>query len=156
MEEGRWRAAAIAVTVVAAVELVALAGAGVALVGNPLSGRLKAGTANAASRPASAPQVRQTRPTLTRGQTSVIVLNGGSHAGAAAAEAAAVRSRGYLVGDVGNAARSDYTRTLVMYRPGYEAEGRRLARDLRIRIVAPLDGMRPAELAGSHLVVILG
>ena len=47
-------------------------------------------------------------------------------------------------------------RTLVMFRPGYEAEGRRLARDLRVRIVRPLDGMRPRQLLGAHLVLILG
>ena len=47
-------------------------------------------------------------------------------------------------------------RTIVMYRAGYEAEAARLARDLRVRVVRPLDGLRPAQLMGSHLVLILG
>jgi hypothetical protein len=50
----------------------------------------------------------------------------------------------------------DYTHTLVMYRPGYGAEGARLARDLHIRIVSPLDGMRVSQLDGSHVVLVLG
>ena len=47
-------------------------------------------------------------------------------------------------------------RTLIMYRPGYEAEGARLGRDLHVRIVRPLDGMRPVQLLGAHLVLIMG
>jgi hypothetical protein len=43
-----------------------------------------------------------------------------------------------------------------MYRPGYAAEAARLAHDLHVRIVSPLDGMRPAQLMGAHLVLILG
>ena len=43
-----------------------------------------------------------------------------------------------------------------MYRPGYAAEGARLGRDLHVRLVRPLDGMRPSQLMGSHLVLIVG
>ena len=43
-----------------------------------------------------------------------------------------------------------------MYRPGFAAEGRRLARDLGVGVVGPLDGMRPAQLHGAHAVLILG
>jgi hypothetical protein len=50
----------------------------------------------------------------------------------------------------------DFTHTLVMYRPDYGSEAARLARDLHIRVVSPLDGMRVSQLAGAHLVVILG
>jgi LytR cell envelope-related transcriptional attenuator len=157
MEEGRWRTATIVVTTVAALEFVALAGAGVALLGNPLASHLKAEVAAAASpRLHATPRPRPSQARLPRSETSVMVLNGGGRAGAAAAEAGLVSSRGYLVGNVGNASRADYTHTLVMYRPGYGAEGARLASDLHVRIISPLDGMRPRELAGAHLVVILG
>ena len=84
-----------------------------------------------------------------------MVLNGNGLAGAAHAAADKVSARGYLVGNVGNAT-STTSRTLVMYRPGFAAEGARLARDLRIRLVRPLDGMRPAQLMGAHLVLIIG
>jgi hypothetical protein len=43
-----------------------------------------------------------------------------------------------------------------MYRPGYAAEGRRLAHDLHLRIASPLDGMRTSQLMGSHLVLVVG
>jgi len=66
-----------------------------------------------------------------------------------------VQARGYLLGNVGNAP-STTPRSLVMFRPGYEAEARRLGRDLRVRLVRPLDGMRPRQLLGAHLVLILG
>jgi hypothetical protein len=43
-----------------------------------------------------------------------------------------------------------------MYRPGFEGEARRLARDLGIKRVAPLDGLRASELQGAHLALIVG
>ena len=84
-----------------------------------------------------------------------MVLNANGRAGAAHAAADSIGARGYVIGNVGNAPHSS-PRTLIMYRPGYAAEGARLGRDLRIRTVRPLDGMRPAQLTGSHLLVILG
>jgi hypothetical protein len=67
-----------------------------------------------------------------------------------------VRSRQYLIAAVGNASRSDYRRSLVMYRPGYRGEAARLARDVGIRLVTPLDGLRRSQLMGAHVAVILG
>jgi hypothetical protein len=155
MEE-TWRKATIAVTVFAALELVALAGLAVALVGNPLSRRLKAEAAAAA-----APRVRTARTalpsktTLARGETSVIVLNANGRTGAASDAAERVRARGYLIASTGNAPeRSPHT--LVMFRRGYAAEGLRLARDLQIKLVRPLDGLRTSQLMGAHLVLIIG
>jgi hypothetical protein len=43
-----------------------------------------------------------------------------------------------------------------MYRRGFEGEGRRLAQDLGVHVVGPLDGMRPAQLHGAQAVLILG
>ena len=93
---------------------------------------------------------------LTRSRVSVVVLNGSSRQGAAAATAARASRRGYRIGGVANAPSSDFTRTLVMYRKGFEGEGRRLARDLGIGIVGPLDGLRTTQLHGSHAVVVIG
>ena len=56
---------------------------------------------------------------------------------------------------IGNAA-TIMPHSLVMFRPGFAGEGRRLARDLHVRIVRPLDGMRTSRLLGAHLVLILG
>jgi hypothetical protein len=43
-----------------------------------------------------------------------------------------------------------------MYRRGYEAEGRRLARDLHVKVVGPLDGLKTSALHGAQLAVVLG
>jgi len=156
MNDLKWRTAAIAVTAIAALEFVALAGAGVAIFGNPLASHLGAGTAKAVPKQRTASRPLPTKTTLARTDTVVMVLNGNGQAGAASTAARQLRARGYLIGDVGDASRMDYSRTLVMYRRGYAAEGLRLAHDLHLRIVSPLDGMRPAQLMGAHLVLIVG
>jgi hypothetical protein len=43
-----------------------------------------------------------------------------------------------------------------MYRPGFEGEAKRLGRDLRIRHVTPLDGMRIRDLQGAHVALVVG
>jgi hypothetical protein len=137
-----WRRATIAVSAVAAVELMLLAVIGILTLGNPITHHFRASAAAAAEpRKRSEVPAPAKRPTLPRSETSVMVLNGNGRAGAAHAAAARVQAHGYM---------------LVMYRPGYDAEGRRLARDLHVRIVRPLDGMHPAQLLGSHLVLIIG
>lgn len=159
-----WRAAALVAAAVAAVELVLLVVAGIVILAPTISHEVKGAAQTRAkeqARAAPAPAPKPSRPApvvlhLTRGETSILVLNGNGVAGAAGRAADQVRRLGYAVGFVGNAARSDYSRTLVMYRPGYRAEGLRLARDLRVRSVGPLDGLRPRELRGSHLALVLG
>ena len=151
-----WRKATIAVTVFAALEFVALAGLGVALLGNPLASHFKAEAAAAAEpRVRTAPEKLPTKTTLLRNQTSVIVLNANGRAGAASQTADRLSARGYLIASTGNAPERS-ARTLVMYRRGYAAEGLRLAHDLHVKLVTPLDGMRPSQLMGAHLVLLIG
>jgi LytR cell envelope-related transcriptional attenuator len=151
-----WRRATIAVTAIAAIELIALAAVAVALLGNPLARHLResAAVASTTRKRANLPAPAK-KPILPRSDISVMVMNGNGVAGAAHIAADKVGAHGYLVGNVGNAPGSS-PRTLVMYRPGYAAEGTRLGRDLHVRVVRPLDGMRPAQLLGAHLVLILG
>jgi hypothetical protein len=144
---------------VAALELVVLVVLGVALLAEPVSRHVT----RAAEQKVLAPVVKKPEvkpaagaPKLTRGQTSVLVLNGNGRPGAAATAAERVRGIGYTIGSVGNAPRSDFTRSLVMYRPGHEAEGKRLARDLHLKIVGPLDGLKPRELLGAHVALVIG
>jgi LytR cell envelope-related transcriptional attenuator len=152
-----WRRATIVVTTVAGIELVLIAGLSVALLGNPLARHLQA-SAKAAGEPLRRTEVAKPvvqEPTLARADVSVMVLNANGRAGAAHAAADRIRARGYVIGNVGNAPHPS-PRTLIMYRPGYAAEAARLGRDLRIRTVGPLDGVRPSQLMGSHLLIILG
>ena len=155
-----WRTATLVASTVAALELVLILILGVALLGKPLSERMR-DTAQQRSigittQAKAKPKLGTAKPQLSRGETSVIVLNGNGISGAAHEAAARVEARGYSIGHVGNARRTDYTRSLVMYRQGYRAEAVRIARDLRIRIVGPLDGMRPSELMGAHVAVVVG
>jgi hypothetical protein len=151
-----WRRATLVASSLAAFELVLLLIIGIVLVGKPLSAHAK----NAAIAQATGIDKVPSRPepksaTLSRAQTSVLVLNGNGIAGAAATEASRVRARGYSVAGKGNSARS-YGRSVVMYRPGRLPEAQRLARDLGIRIVGPLDGLTVRRLHGAQVVVVLG
>lgn len=95
-------------------------------------------------------------PKLPRDHTAILVLNGIGTPGAAGRAAARVEAKGYRIDGVTNAARTDYTRTTIMYRPGFRAEAARLGKDLQVKLVGPLDGMRPAQLGKAQLVVIIG
>ena len=104
----------------------------------------------ATRKPAPAPAAR--RP---RSKTVVLVLNGNGRTGAAASAAARVHARGYKVGEVTNAPEL-VPRSIVMYKPGFAGEGRRLGKDLGVKLVTPLDGMRAKELGRADVVFILG
>ncbi len=155
-----WRRATLVAAAIATVELVVLVVLGAALLAEPVAQQVT----QAAERKAFAPVVQKRpapapaadAPKLTRAETSVIVLNGSGVAGAAAATAEQVRGKGYTIGGVGNAPRNDFTHSLVMFRAGHEAEAKRLASDLRLKIVGPLDGMKPADLLGAHVAVVIG
>ena len=160
-----WRTATIIASAVAAIELVALIAVGIVMLGKPVASHVRTAASEKVFAPekperAKAKPKRKTAPLpapeLSRAQTTVLVLNGNGVTGAAAAASARVRAAGYLVGSVGNAPRSNYTRSLVMYRPGFAPEARRLARDLHLRIVGPLDGLRKKQLMGAHVALVLG
>jgi hypothetical protein len=151
---------------VAAFELLILVGIAVALFGQPLldwaQGTAAREAVPAKKREAAAveqrvqPPAAPAKPKLARTETSVLVLNGNGVAGAAASTGELVRQKGYVIAAVSNAARSDYRRSVVMYRPGYAPEAARFARDLRVKIVSPLDGLRMKDLMGAHVAVVLG
>ena len=153
-----WRTAAVVASAVAALELVVLLIVGVSLLAKPVAEKVKqAAVAQALAPPVKKPRVLPVgSPKLDRSETAVLVLNGNGRTGAASVAADRVRAEGYQVASVGDAPRRDYARSVVMFRPGFAPEAHRLARDLRIRIVGPLDGLRPAALQGAHAVVVLG
>jgi len=165
-----WRSAAFIAATVATVELVILLIVGIWLFGKFFSDEVTKATdpttvARAAVerrleaqgvQPEPATETSGTKQLLPREETSVLVLNGNGVGGAAAKAARKVRKKDYLLAGTGNAASTDYPRSIVMYRPGYEAEAKRLAKDVDVRRVVPLDGMRKSELQGAHVALIIG
>ena len=164
-----WRSAAFIAASVATVELIILLVVGVWLFGKFFSDEVSkasdpATVARAAVERRLAEQGGQQggqgstggRPILARRETSVLVLNGNGVGGAASATAEQIRRRNYLIAGTGNADRTDYPRSFVMYRSKFKREAQRLARDLGVRRVAPLDGMRVRELQGAHVALVIG
>ncbi len=149
-----WRTIAVVAAGIATLELLGLVAVGIALLAKPVMHRARAeATTPAAAKPSSKAPVR---PLLPRHSITVTVLNGNGVSGAAAAEASRVRARGYKIRLVGNAPRSGYGRSVIMYRAGLRAEAQRLGRDLQIWLVSPLDGLRRQDLKGAKLAVVIG
>ena len=159
-----WRTATLVASLVAAVELVLLLGAGFLLLAKPLAHAMQRHAAATAFGPVtkhtSAPVIRKQAPIglpkLLRSQTGVFVFNGNGRSGAASSEATKLSSLNYRVPGTGNAKRQDYATTVVMFKKGFHAEGVRLARDLHVKIVGPLDGLTPSALHGAQLAIVLG
>ena len=159
-----WRTATLVASLVAAVELVLLLGAGFLLLAKPLAHAMQKHATATAFAPAKkhtvTPVVRKQAPIalpkLLRSQTGVFVFNGNGRSGAASSEAAKLSNLNYLVPGTGNAKRQDYATTVVMFKEGFQAEGARLARDLHVKVVGPLDGLAPSALRGAQLAIVLG
>jgi len=158
-----WRTALYIAVAIAAFELLLLLLIG----GGKLAGWASHRMQLAAREQVAAPVVHKAKKTLPtrkpaaavakrpRSKTVVLVLNGNGRTGAAASAASRVRSRGYRIGDVTNAPEL-VPRSIVMYKPGFAGEGKRLGKDLGVKLVTPLDGMRARDLGRAHLVFILG
>jgi hypothetical protein len=156
-----WRTATVVVGVVAAIELVALIGIGATRLAGPVRAHATAPTATHTAAPAPVQHVRKvaslpSRPPKARAKLSVLVLNGNGINGAAGSEATTLQTLGYGSSRSEDAPRHDYARSMVLYVPGFVQEARRLGRDAHVGIVAPIDGIRTAQLKGSTLVVVLG
>lgn len=148
-----WRTIAVVAAGIALLELIALVVTATALIAKPMAKHARAAAAKHAVTPKSKTPAR---PVLAPRLVTVTVLNGNGVSGAAAATASRVRARGYKIRKVGNAPRSGYGRSVVMYRSDFRPEGLRLARDLGIGLVSPLDGLRARNLAGAKLAVVVG
>jgi LytR cell envelope-related transcriptional attenuator len=162
-----WRLAAFVAASIAAIELLLLLAIGGGWLVDTVASSVQRAAHEAALAPkkasAAKPAAKKNREKpkpaaeiLPRGKTVVMVLNGNGRTGAAAAAASRVRGKGYRVGTVGNAGSTSFRQDLVMFRPGFAEEGRRLARALGVRRVGPLDGMRVRQLGRAHAVLILG
>jgi hypothetical protein len=159
-----WRTATLIASLVAAIELVLLLGAGFLLLAKPLAHAMQkhaAATAFAPARKHTATPVSHKKapiglPKLLRSETGVFVFNGNGRSGAASSEASKLSNLNYRVPGTGNAKRQDYATTVVMFKKGFQAEGVRLAHDMHVKIVGPLDGLKPSDLRGAQLAIVLG
>ena len=158
-----WRTATLVASLVAAVELVLL------VVAASSCSRSRSRTRCSARRrpPRSTAPKKQIAaetqatqlppsPKLTRDETKVFVLNGNGRSGAAAAAAAKLQTFGYRVPGTGNAARTDYATTVVMYRAATRRSADASPTTCTCKVVGPLDGLKPAALHGGQLAVLLG
>jgi hypothetical protein len=137
--------------------VVILAGAGLAafqLVGD--DGQAGSGSQQA-KRPAGGGRGAKSTPATANirpAEVTVAVLNGTTIAGLAAQVGEEATADGFTLGTVTNAARTDQTRSQVLYRKGQKPAADLVANRLGIRSTAAVDALS-AELAGSFDVVVL-
>jgi hypothetical protein len=158
-----WRTATLVASLVAAIELVLLLAAAVLLLAKPFAHAMQRHAQAAAFAPVkkhTVPPVKKRAPVavpkLLRSETGVFVFNGNGRAHAASDAATRLSEKNYAVSGTGNATRQDYATTVIMYRKGFQAEGARLAHDLHVKVVGPLDGVAPSALHGAQLALVLG
>jgi hypothetical protein len=159
VQANRWRTRALLFAAIATLELLALVG-----IGSLAAAKLLAGEVETVARARELPATKRVTPAptspkrsvLERSETSVVVLNGNGISGAAGEAAGRLRTLTYVVAGAGNAPRTDYAKTIVEYRAGYEREARRLAADVGVKLVGPLDGLREPDLMGAHVALVLG
>jgi LytR cell envelope-related transcriptional attenuator len=162
-----WRTAAVVAAGVAAVELFILIVIGIVFGAKVMTDKAETVIAQTQETRSESPRsadgqtptkLRATAAVaeLPRSRTSVIVLNGNGIPAAAAIASEKVRKFHYIIAGTGNAPRTDFQRSLVMFRPGFEGEANRLAKDLKVKRVAPLDGVRKSDLQGAHIAYIVG
>lgn len=162
-----WRRATLIAGCIAAIELVLLLVAGAMLVAKPLSHQIRKEAKARAAATAPAPQPKKLQRAIRRmnapagkarprSHVKIMVFNGNGREGAAGTAASRIHRMGYVVAGATNARRQDYATSVVMYRPGFRAEGIRLAKDLGIKVVGPLDGIGASALNGGQVAVIVG
>jgi hypothetical protein len=88
-------------------------------------------------------------------EIEVTVLNGTSVAGLAATFGDDVESKGFNLGAVTNSS-SSFEASVVMFKPGHEMEARKVAKQLGITKLQPMNGEIQSVSAGADVAVIVG
>jgi hypothetical protein len=118
-------------------------------------GESKAQRPGGKARTRDAGQSKQAAATsISPSQVTVAVLNGTTIAGLASQVGEEAKADGFTVGTVTNAARTDQTRSQVLFRKGQKGAAQLVADRLGIRSSVPVDNLS-SELAGSFDVVVL-
>ena len=89
------------------------------------------------------------------GEVDVAVLNGTSVPGLAAKVGDDVRVNGFRLGAVTNS-RDQFDQTVVRYAPGQQRAAKKVAHDLGVKPVQPIDRQTEQAAGGANVVVIAG
>jgi hypothetical protein len=89
------------------------------------------------------------------GDVEVAVFNGTSAPGLAAKVGDDVRVNGFTLGTVTNS-RDQFDQTVVMYEPGQQRAAKKVAHDLGVKPVQPIDRQTEQAAGGADVVVIAG
>ena len=92
---------------------------------------------------------------IVPGDVEVAVLNGTSAPGLAAKVGDDVRVNGFNLGTVTNS-RDQFDQTVVMYEPGQQRAAKKVAHDLGVKPVQPIDRQTEQTAGGANVVVIAG
>jgi hypothetical protein len=92
---------------------------------------------------------------IVPGEVDVAVLNGTSVPGLAAKVGDDVRVNGFRLGTVTNS-RDQFDQTVVMYRPGQQRAARKVAHDLGVKPLQPIDRQTEQTVEDADVVVIAG
>ncbi|HEU5064218.1 MAG TPA: LytR C-terminal domain-containing protein [Solirubrobacterales bacterium] len=98
---------------------------------------------------------KQAAAKMKPGEIEVSVLNGTSVAGLAATYGDKVEGKGFSLGAVTNSS-SSFAESVVMFRTGRKPEARRVAKQLSIQKLQPMNGEIEAVAAGADVAVIVG
>jgi hypothetical protein len=102
------------------------------------------------------PTTEQRKPgAVVPQEVTVAVLNGTSVPGLGAKVADDVRVNEFTLGNVGNS-RKEYDQTVVMYEKGQHRAAEKVADDLGVKPVQPIDRQTQQEAEGADVVVIAG
>jgi hypothetical protein len=88
-------------------------------------------------------------------EVDVTVLNGTSVAGLAATFGDEVEGKGFNLGAVTNSS-SSFEESVVMFKPGHKMEARKVAKQLGISRLQPMNGEIQSVSAGADVAVIVG
>jgi hypothetical protein len=92
---------------------------------------------------------------ISPGDVEVAVFNGTSAPGLAAKVGDDVRVNGFTLGTVTNS-RDQFDQTVVMYEPGQQRAAKKVAHDLGVKPVQPIDRQTEQAAGGADVVVIAG
>jgi hypothetical protein len=106
--------------------------------------------------PTRAPDAPESTPAIDPGSVTVAVLNATNTTGLAARIGSRLESQGFQTGNLTNAAERARAESVVMFKPGNNAEARAVARKLDIGSIEPIDPSSSALAGNANVVVVLG